>query len=99
MVLYSLGATKDKKGYFAKKMDRALVTDEWNDRFPQAYYVFETDGCSDDLRCRIQITKALKRLRRPFKFTNAITNLPGFLPLVDSFWKDIWFNIGFVYFF
>lgn len=79
---------KRQEGLICKKLDRALVTDEWTNRYPQAYCVFGTGGCSDHLRGRIQITKALEKIRRPFKFTNALTCLPGFLPLMDSFWRD-----------
>lgn len=33
----------------SKKLDRVLVNDAWNQRFSQAYSVFEAGGCSDHL--------------------------------------------------
>lgn len=40
------------------------------------------------MRGRIKIKAPTLKPRRPFKFTNAITSLRGFLPLVESYWKD-----------
>lgn len=57
-------------------------------RFPQAYCVFEAGGCSDHQRCRISITADQLKPKRPFKFTNAVADMPEFLPLVKSFWDE-----------
>ena len=39
-------------------------------------------GCSDHLRCKIQLFPPEEKLRKPFKYVNAIGRLEGFLPLV-----------------
>lgn len=48
--------------------------------------MFEPGGCSDHMRCKIQIWAPSEKIRRPFKFVNAIGNLPSFLPMVKVYW-------------
>ena len=73
----------------SKKLDRVLVNEVWNQDYPQAYSVFDAGGCSDHLRCRIQInTPALSSRRKLFKFVNAVTTLAEFLPMVKDFWAN-----------
>lgn len=79
---------KREEGLICKKLDRALINSEWYSAYPQSYCIFESGGCSDHMRCRIQIKAPTAKPRQSFKFTNALTSLPGFLPLVDSYWKD-----------
>lgn len=71
-----------------KKLDRTLINGVWMRRFPQAYCVFEAGGCLDHQRCRISITADQLKPKRPFKFTNAVDDMPEFLPLVKSFWDE-----------
>lgn len=40
------------------------------------------------MRCTIQLKPAQEKIRRPFKFVNAIGTLPGFLPMIKRFWDD-----------
>ena len=58
-----------------KKIDSVMFNDHWLDAYPQSYAMFETGGCLDRLRCRIQLHSELSRPRRPFKFVNTITEL------------------------
>ena len=71
-----------------KKLDRVLMNDFALQRFPNAYYVFEPGGCSDHMRCKIQLMPPSEKLRRPFKFVNAIGRLPNFLPKVKEYWDS-----------
>ena len=50
--------------------------------------VFEAGGCSDHLRCRIQIRANVLKPKRPFKFINVVAESHDFLPLVEKFWAD-----------
>ncbi|KAF8115343.1 hypothetical protein N665_0028s0005, partial [Sinapis alba] len=56
--------------------------------FTNTYSVFAPGGCSDHLRCRIQLQKASKKIKRPFKYVNAIGSLPNFLPMVKQYWES-----------
>lgn len=78
---------KREEGLICKKLDRVLVNEEWlqND---SAYCVFEPGGCSDHVRCRIQLDINGRKKRRPFKFTNAIGKMPEFRTLLEDQWKD-----------
>ena len=79
---------KRDNGLICKKMDCTLMNDTWLQTFPQSYSVFEAGGCSDHLRCRIMIQPGQMRPRKPFKFTNALADVPGFIPLVEKFWEE-----------
>lgn len=70
-----------------KKLDRVLVNEEWLHN-SGVYCVFESGGCSDHLRCRIQMEKEEMRKRRPFKFTNVIAKMPKFNTLMEDKWKE-----------
>lgn len=79
---------KREEGIICKKLDRVLLNDAALLRFPSAYSVFEAGGCSDHMRCKIQILPLYEKLRRPFKYVNAIGRLPSFLPMVRSYWES-----------
>ncbi|XP_013589064.1 PREDICTED: uncharacterized protein LOC106297349 [Brassica oleracea var. oleracea] len=44
-------------------------------RFPNAYSVFESGGCSDHMRCKIQVLPPKEKMKRPFKFSKKLKNL------------------------
>lgn len=50
--------------------------------------MFESGGCSDHVRCRIQLEVEEKKKSRPFKFSNVIANMPEFIPLMETQWRD-----------
>lgn len=78
---------KREEGIICKKLDRVL----WNDSAMQilngAYSVFEAGGCSDHLRCKIQFLPPVEKIRRPFKYVNALGKLEAFLPMVKEHWE------------
>lgn len=71
-----------------KKLDRVLVNDTWTATYQQSYSVFEAGGCSDHLRCRIRIQAEKIRTRKPFKFTNVLTSVNGFQPMIKEYWDS-----------
>lgn len=75
-------------GLSVKKLDMVLMNDAWMQAYPQSYSVFVAGGCSDHLQCRIMIQQELMKPKRSFKFTNALTDMPEFKPLVESFWNS-----------
>ena len=79
---------KREEGLISKKLDRVLINDHWFSSYPQSYSVFEGGGCSDHLRCRIQLRSSLTRPKRPFKFVNAVAELEGFKPLIEDHWQN-----------
>lgn len=56
---------KREEGLICKKLDRVLVNEEWLHN-SQAYCVFESGGCSDHLRCRIQFDVEEKKNEETF---------------------------------
>jgi len=79
---------KREEGIICKKLDRVLMNDVALLRFSSAYSVFEPGGCSDHMRCKIQIWPPNEKIRRPFKYVNVIGNLPAFLPMVKKYWDN-----------
>lgn len=77
---------KREEGLVSKKLDRVLVNEEWNRKFPMSYSVFEAGGCSDHLRCKFKLGVDLPRPRGPFKFSNVIIALPEVLPTIQDYW-------------
>ncbi|KAF8098611.1 hypothetical protein N665_0263s0040 [Sinapis alba] len=45
-------------------------------------------GCSDYLRCRIHFVEEIQKKRRPFKFTNVVSTMEEFQPLVEEYWRE-----------
>lgn len=79
---------KREEGLICKKLDRVLLNDDAQVRFSNAYSVFEPGGCSDHMRCKIQVFPTNEKIRRPFKYINAIGSLPQFLPMVKGYWDS-----------
>lgn len=79
---------KRAEGLVCKKLDRVLMNNEAMHRFASAYSVFEAGGCSDHMRCKIQVLQAEEKIKRPFKYVNAIGKLPNFLPMVKEYWES-----------
>lgn len=78
---------KRVEGLVCKKLDPALINDQWMTSFPSSYCVFEGGGCSDHTRGRFSLeATAVGGRRRPFKFANVLATLPQFRPLVENYW-------------
>lgn len=59
---------KREEGVICKKLDRVFMNEEAIQRFPNAYSVFEGGGCSDHVRCKVQILPPLEKIKKPFKY-------------------------------
>lgn len=81
-------SNKRGDGIISKKLDRVLYSDFWLNAFPQPYSVFEGGGCSDHLRCRINLSSEIYRPKRPFKFVNPVADLENFLQMVSKYWNS-----------
>lgn len=79
---------KREEGVICKKLDRFLLNEVALRRFSNAYSVFEPGGCSDHLRCKVQLFPPNEKIRRPFNYVNAVASLPEFLPMVESYWSN-----------
>lgn len=62
------------------------MNSEWFDNFPNSYGVFESGGCSDHIRGRINVEALLSKCHKPFKFVNALSSLPQFHEEVEKHW-------------
>lgn len=79
---------KREEGIICKKLDRVLLNEEALLRFSNAYSVFESGGCSDHMRCKVQLFPPQEKIKRPFKYVNALGSLPLFLPMIKDYWDE-----------
>ena len=79
---------KREEGLICKNLDRVLINGKWLHRYGESYAVFEPGGCSDHLRCRIQIRADQERVKRTFKYVNALSRFPEFLLNVKDYWES-----------
>lgn len=77
-----------EEGLINKKLDRVLVNNIWLHHLTQSYSIFESGGCSDHLRSRTHFQKIEETKRKPFKFTNAIGEMPEFHQLIREEWTN-----------
>ncbi|KAL1215901.1 hypothetical protein V5N11_029180 [Cardamine amara subsp. amara] len=79
---------RQKHNPISKKLDRALISDSWPSKFPNAYAIFEAGGSSDHARCQISLDSQPALSQKPFKFFNVLTLLEGFISTVAEFWTE-----------
>ena len=79
---------KREEGLICKKLDRFLVNDTWLQTQDKSCGVFEAGGCSDHLRGRFHLQTEAVGKRRPFKFTNAVAEMPNFIKMIEDHWKE-----------
>ena len=79
---------KRSEGIICKKLDRILVNESWLHNHTQSYGVFEAGGCSDHLRVQFHLTSQAVGKKKPFKFTNAVADMPELLTTIADYWKD-----------
>ncbi|XP_033148588.1 uncharacterized protein LOC103869784 [Brassica rapa] len=79
---------KREVGVICKKLDRVLLNEEAVLRFQNAYSVFEPGGCSDHMRCNIQLLPKSEVIKRPFKYVNSMSSISSFLPMVKDYWDS-----------
>ncbi|XP_013717728.1 uncharacterized protein LOC106421427 [Brassica napus] len=71
-----------------KKLDRALINNDWLRCFPDSYAQFEAGGISDHARCLIRLSATTEAVRKPFRFFNFLTESEEFLPTVAKLWES-----------
>ena len=81
-------SNKRQDGVIYKKLDRVLVSRQWLQQYDQSYSVFEPGGCSDHLKCRFYIKEQEKKVKRPFKFTNALTSMADYKETIEEIWAQ-----------
>ena len=75
-----------REGVICKKLDIVLMNSTALNRFPNGFATFEPGGCSDHLRCKIQMLPPSEKIKRLFKYVNAIGSLPSFIPMIKEYW-------------
>ncbi|WZY73255.1 hypothetical protein YC2023_005495 [Brassica napus] len=77
---------KRKSAPVAKKLDRALVNDDWYFHFPESVANFGSPAFSDHSVITVTIDPSRVKAVKAFKFYNFLTLNLGFLDLIASNW-------------
>lgn len=79
---------KRDEGIICKNLNRVLLNDVTYIRFANAYSVFEAGGCYEQMRCKVKLIPGTTKIKRLFKYVNATSKLPSFLPIMDEYWSS-----------
>lgn len=82
---------KSKLNPIAKKLDRALVNDDWYYLFPSSVAYFGSPEFSDHAVISITLDPSIVKAKKPFRFYNFITLNPDFLAMICNCWFS--FNV------
>lgn len=75
---------KQKLNPIAKKLDRALVNDEWYFELPSSVAYFGSPEFSDHAVVSILLDPSTAKAKKPFRFYNFIIQSPNFLDMICS---------------
>ncbi|XP_024006452.1 uncharacterized protein LOC112082963 [Eutrema salsugineum] len=73
----------------AKKIDKILVNDEWQNQFSLSYGLFGEPSFSDHASTAIIISSSATRKKRPFKFFNLLLQNEAFVPYPSNMLKTL----------
>lgn len=76
----------------AKKLDRALVNDNWLLSFPFSVSIFGEPEFSDHSPCCVQLGSQNQGKKSPFKFSNFLLHHPNFLGQIAEAWRSMSFQ-------
>ncbi|KAG2331073.1 hypothetical protein Bca52824_002253 [Brassica carinata] len=80
---------KSKTNLIAKKLDRALVNDEWLTLIPDSIAVFGEPDFSDHAVCGVILKPTSTRGKRPFRFYNFLLHNEQFLDHLTELWYSL----------
>ncbi|XP_018435427.2 uncharacterized protein LOC108807663 [Raphanus sativus] len=73
----------------SRKLDRALVNEEWRQRFTESNAYFDVPGCSDHSPCLVTISEAEDRRRSRFNFFTFFTTHPEYHQRLQTAWETV----------
>ncbi|KFK22273.1 hypothetical protein AALP_AAs69811U000200 [Arabis alpina] len=71
----------------ARKLDRALVNEKWQEEFPDSNAFFDVPGDSDHSPILVTLTNALGTRKSRFNFFSFFTSHPEYIELMDAAWN------------
>ncbi|XP_019094392.1 PREDICTED: uncharacterized protein LOC109129866 [Camelina sativa] len=80
---------KNKERPVAKKLDRILVNESWNIKYPSSLATFGEPDFSDHASCGVTLDATQIRAKRPFKFYNYLFQNAEFITLIRANWFSL----------
>ncbi|XP_071705425.1 uncharacterized protein [Rutidosis leptorrhynchoides] len=71
-----------------KKIDRAMCSNSFVDKYSRAHVEFQPHNVSDHTPMLLSIPNMARRKVKPFRFSNHLAYKPKFLPLIGSVWDQ-----------
>lgn len=71
-----------------RKLDRALVNENWLTTFPSAFAIFDPPGESDHSPCIISLDNHPSRSKKCFKYFSFLSTHPTFLASILTAWEE-----------
>ena len=71
-----------------RKLDRVLVNEKWNMRFPLSEARFLPAGMSDHSPMVVKVTGNVQNIKKPFRFFDMWMDHDEFMPLVKKVWDQ-----------
>ncbi|CAA7013480.1 unnamed protein product [Microthlaspi erraticum] len=73
----------------ARKLDRALINEAWQDEFPNSNALFDAPGSSDHSPCLVSLSSEVLRRKSRFNFFVFFTLHPEYRRLMDEAWSSV----------
>ena len=77
-----------KNNNVARKLDRVLINEEWNVKFPHSEAEHLPPGVSDHCPSLVKLVTAASRRKSSFKFFNFLADREDFIPTVIQVWNE-----------
>ncbi|KAG7558973.1 Endonuclease/exonuclease/phosphatase superfamily [Arabidopsis thaliana x Arabidopsis arenosa] len=69
-----------------RKLDRALVNEEWINSFPDSFAIFDPPGDSDHSPCLVNTDASVERTKKSFKYFSFLSSHPKFKEIIALAW-------------
>ncbi|CAA7058378.1 unnamed protein product [Microthlaspi erraticum] len=73
----------------ARKLDRAVINEVWQDTYPNSNALFDTPGSSDHSPCLVSLSNEVTRRKIRFNFFTFFTLHPDYRTLMEEAWSSV----------
>ncbi|CAA7042276.1 unnamed protein product [Microthlaspi erraticum] len=73
----------------ARKLDRAVINENWQDTFPNSNALFDAPGSSDHSPCLVSLSNEALRRKTRFNFFVFFTLHPNYRSLMEEAWGSV----------
>ncbi|CAE5959305.1 unnamed protein product [Arabidopsis arenosa] len=71
-----------------RKLDRALINEDWLNCFPDSFAIFDPPGDSDHSPCLVNTDASVERSKKSFKYFSFLSSHPKFKEIIALAWAQ-----------